>query len=197
MNRTEFIGRLTRSIRGMKSGEVDEIVADYEEHFRIGIESGKDEEEIARSLGNPKMIGKSYQVDATLNRGEGKPRFKDVLSAVLASLSLGFFNIVFVLGPFLGLVGVLIGMWAAGIALGLSGVAALIGIILQPVLPPELSIEGVNVAFLVSASIGAAALGFLAVIGLWQLTKLFARGTGRYLRFNAQFIRRKRGEENE
>ena len=116
---------------------------------------------------------------------------------MFASVSLGFFNAVFVLGPFLALVAVVVSLWAAAFAVGISGIAVLLAIILQPILPAAFSLEGLNIGFLIFAAIGASGLGFLGLIGMWQASKFFARGTGKYLRFNAQFIRRRKEESNE
>ena len=95
------------------------------------------------------------------------------------------------------LVAVLVSLWAAAFAVGISGIAVILGIILQPILPAELSIAGLNIGFLIFAGIGAAGLGFLGSIGMWQASKFFAKGTGRYLKFNAQFIRRKKESIDE
>ena len=37
-----------------------DILNDYEEHFRIGLENGKTEAEIAGSLGSPEELGASF-----------------------------------------------------------------------------------------------------------------------------------------
>ena len=43
---------------------------------------------------------------------------------MLAAVSLGFFNLVFVLGPFIALLGVLISLSAVSLSFGLSAIAA-------------------------------------------------------------------------
>ena len=195
MTEQAFLDQLRKSLKGIPGSELKEIVSDYEEHFAVARSSGKMDDEIASSLGNPKTIGKSYRVDTAMKAD--RPGFKRILSAVFASVSLGFFNIVFVLGPFLALVAVLISLWAAALSVGLSGIAVILGIILQPILPAELSIAGVNIGFLIFAAIGATGLGFLGMIGMWQASKFFAKGTGKYLQFNAQFIRKRKEDIDE
>lgn len=114
----------------------------------------------------------------------------DVFRAVFASISLGFFNIIVVLGPFLGLVGVLIGMWAVVAALGISGVGGVAGAIAGPFLQGWLgfSVTLGNVLFLFFAGTCAAALGVLAAIGMVWLTRQFFVITARYVTFNARII---------
>ena len=139
MTKQGFLEQLKGSLKGISSGEVNDILADYEEHFAAGATGGKSEEEIAGALGNPKTIGRSYRVDAALKRD--KPQLRGVFSAVFASVSLGFFNIVFVLGPFLALAAVLIALWAAAFAVGIAGIAVILGIILQPPLHEVLTVS--------------------------------------------------------
>ena len=56
MNRDEFIGILRNELSGIPKEEIEDILYDYEEHFEIGIHKGKTEEEIAKELGNPKIL---------------------------------------------------------------------------------------------------------------------------------------------
>ena len=195
MTEQEFLAQLKKALKGLPEEDTREIFADYEEHFAAGLEAQKSEEEISASLGNPRTIGRSYKVDTALR--STKPGISGFTSAVFASLSLGLYNSVFVLGPFLWIVVLLTALWTASIALGLSGIVVIAGIILQPILPARFSIEGLNVGLLISASIGASSLGILSILGMWQLSKFFSEGTGRYLKFSAQYIRRSKEENYE
>lgn len=60
MSRSEFLNILAQSITHLPKEEQDEILYDYEEHFRIGLEQGKTEDEIAASLGNPHIIASQF-----------------------------------------------------------------------------------------------------------------------------------------
>ena len=59
MNKKEFILKLKESLIGMDQSEKREILLDYEEHFLDGLKSGRSEQEICDSLGDPKEIAKS------------------------------------------------------------------------------------------------------------------------------------------
>ena len=72
------------------------------------MENGKTEEEIAFSLGDPRILAKQFSASYAVQRAESSTSVNNILRAVLAVVGLGFFNLVFVLGPFLGLVGVLV-----------------------------------------------------------------------------------------
>jgi uncharacterized membrane protein len=190
MNRVQYIEELRKALRRAPEADRREILEDYEEHFKVGMAEGRSEEEIATALGNPSAIGKAYRIETLADDTRAGWKVADVFRAVFASISLGFFNIIVVLGPFLGLVGVLIGMWAVVAALGVSGIGGIAGAIAGPFLPGVLGFSPTagNVLFLLFAGIGAAALGVLAAIGMAWVTRWFFVLTARYLTFNARII---------
>ena len=185
---------LRRSLRRMTEKEKDEILYDYEEHFRLGAAEGRTEEQIAAALGNPRSLGASYTIDSLLEpaAGGGGPSVGSVVRAVFASISLTFFNVIFILGPFLGLVGVLIGLWATAAALAVSGVGVILSPVAALVVPRWVTLYGMGPLFYVFAGIGVAGLGMLSGIGMWKVTQLFVRGTAAYLRFNARIVTRRK-----
>jgi len=65
----------------------------------------------------------------------------------LASLSLGFFNIIFLLGPFATLSAVLIRLWAAVASLARCCTAVILALTLQPQLPAFVDLGSLNIAF--------------------------------------------------
>ena len=60
MNKTEFINTLTNTLNERKIKDVDEIVAEYEQHFLLKMADGYSEEEIAARLGDPKALGEQF-----------------------------------------------------------------------------------------------------------------------------------------
>jgi uncharacterized membrane protein len=194
MTREAFVAELARSLGRMPEKDRREILYDYEEHFRMGLADGKSEEEIARSLGNPRVLGKSFAIDAMLEApasGTGV-RAGSVMRALFASLSLTIFNVIFVLGPMLGLVAVMIGLWAAAVSLPLAGLGAFLAPIAALIVPAYVSLAGMNAAFILFAGIGIAGLGLLAVIGMWKLSRLFVLMIAAYVRFNARIVTRRK-----
>lgn len=191
MNRESFLRELADQLNGLRESERSEILADYDEHFRAGMAAGKSEEEVIRSLGSPRSIGKSFRIEALLEESE-RPTAATILRALFASVSLGFFNIVVMLGPFAAIVAIVISLWAAAVSVGLSGIAAIFGVIAQPILPEYVSLAGFHPAFLVSAGIGFAALGILALIGMWQLSRWVVTMIGRYVRLNVRIVTNRR-----
>ena len=195
MTEQGFLTQLKSSLGSIPAQETEEIVADYIEHFAAGRANGAQDPQIAASLGNPKTIGRSYQVESAL--GSSRPAIRRFFAALFASVSLGLFNVIFVMGPFIALTAMVVSLWIVAVAVAVSGVAVVFGILLQPVLPQSLSLAGLNIGFLLFASIGAAGIGFLSILGMWQLSRFLARGTGKYLKFNAQFIRKPKEADSE
>jgi uncharacterized membrane protein len=193
MNKDEFLAQLRQSLRGMPDADKNDILHDYEEHFRMGIAEGRNEEEIAQQLGNPRVIGNSYRIDAMLDdpKHSGSPRAASVLRAVFASISLTFLNLVFVVGPFFGLVGILIGLWAVSVSLMFAGVRLSVSF-LWPVFEQIISNRLLDGAFMFFGGIGLAAVGLLAAVGMVKLTQWFVIGVASYVRFNARIVRGER-----
>jgi uncharacterized membrane protein len=190
MNKEQFLSQLKRSLSGIPEEEKKEILYDYEEHFRSGLENGQEEEDIARSLGNPRVLGKSYRIESLLDKERGGNRASNILRAVFASLSLGFFNVIITIPLLAGLFAGLAGLWAGAVSLAVSGVAVIVGVILQPLFPAFISLGGMNIIALVFAGIGISALGLLSVIGMWKLSQLFFRMTAKYVQFNLRIIKK-------
>ena len=194
MNKEGFLLELKRSLRVMSEEERRDVLSDYEEHFRMGAAEGASEESICRSLGNPRVIGTSYAIDTLLEERQesGELRATSVLRALLASISLTFFNLFFILGPFLALLGIMAGFWAVAVSLPLAGIALMLAPLAFAVVPRYFFIADINGAFLVFAGLGTAALGVLAVIGMAQLTRALVKLVAAYVKFNARIVTRRR-----
>lgn len=52
MNKIEYLAALKEALKDTDKEIMDEIIADYEEHFQAGIENGKSEEQICEELGS-------------------------------------------------------------------------------------------------------------------------------------------------
>lgn len=190
-----FINILKKNLKGLAVDDRNEILADYKEHFRLGKENGKSEDDICTALGDPGQIGKNSRAELLMDIADKEGAAGNVFKAVIASFSLGFFNIVFVLGPYVGLVGVMIGLWATAVSVFLSGIATVLFIIFKPIIlqiiPYAMNPDGFAISlasFL--AGIALTSIGALLTIGMVKLTRLFYTGTVKYLQSNLKIIRR-------
>lgn len=195
MTEKQFMSLLKKNLSALSREDKEEILSDYRDHFTLGKEEGKSEEDICRSLGNPVQIGRSSRAELMVDKLDEESKAGNVFKAVIASFSLGFFNIVFVLGPYLGLVGAMIGLWAAALSLMLSGVASVLFILFKPIIkifiPYVMQPDGFGISLAVFlAGIALFSIGSLAVIGMVKMSKLFIRGTVKYLQSNGKIIKR-------
>lgn len=191
MTKAEFLVELDRSLTGFTTAERRDILADYEEHFRMGAAEGKSEEAISASLGNPRVIARSFLAEHLVDQAGADRSPGNILRAVLAVISLSFFNLVVVLGPFVGLVGALVGLWAAGVSVTVAGVAVFFAGLLGPVLPFWVHLPGGPAGWFGTwlVGLGLASLGLLGCIGLYYLTIWLYRLMVAYLKFNLRIIK--------
>lgn len=60
MTKQEFLQHLKVHLQPLPAAEREDILADFEEHFQAGAESGKTEEQICAELGNPYTCALQY-----------------------------------------------------------------------------------------------------------------------------------------
>ncbi|GAG84202.1 unnamed protein product [marine sediment metagenome] len=183
MNKKEFLGRLSELIKDISEEEKEDILFDYEEHFRIGLEKGRKEEEIAASLGDPKVIAKQSRASCILKEAEKTTSVNNIMRAIFAAVGLGFFNLVIVLGPAIGLIGILVALFAVAFAITVSGAAVLFGTLMGPVFAWNMYIPFAAVVS-IPLGIGLTALGLLTIIGAFYLAKFFYKLSISYLKMN-------------
>lgn len=190
MNKKEFIKQLRTSLRGLPKEEIKAIVTDYEDHFAAAKANKKDkrsEAAVAKALGDPKKIAKQHKAEAVVKKSESKKSVGNIFQAALAIAGLGFFNLVFVVGIFAGLLGALAGFFGAAIGIALGGLGGMLASFFVGSLPwisfgiPPLA------GFFVS--LGLAAFGIFFFIGDCYLAKWFYKLTVAYLKFNVKIVK--------
>lgn len=160
MNKREFLDLLRYYLRSYPANIINDMVADYEEHFRIGIENGKSEEDIAKELGSPKDIAEEFYQHELPPKPSGQQSFSGAPNGTVNPTSsmpnngpmprnmpktkpnfsiwlilLAIVGLVVIFPPVFGIaisvlvvfVAILVSLFAVVLALGLSGVAALVG----------------------------------------------------------------------
>jgi uncharacterized membrane protein len=188
MNEQEFIRVLKNRLEGtLPEDELDDIVSDYSEHFTIGKANGRTEEELWRSLGSPEDVAREIRVMHLVKKAEDVRSCKNIFHAVIATLGLGLFNLVFVLVPFILLVVMLLVVFIIGIIVAFSGLVGFFSSLLQ-----ILGFSAYSLWFSPAAgvffSIGMTSTGLLLVIGDYYLGRLFYHIGIRYLKWNIRVI---------
>ena len=187
-NEQEFIRILRERLQGtLAQEELDDIVSDYADHFRMGKESGRTDDELWRSLGSPEDIARELKAMHLVRKAENVKSCGNIFHAVIATLGLGLFNLVFVLAPFLLLVLMLLVILIIGFVFSFFGPVALAHAVLQIAGLPAFALW-LNPAAGVFFSLAMTTTGLLIIIGDYYLARFFYRAGIRYLKWNIGVI---------
>ena len=193
MNRNEFISTLRNGLGNISSTSVEEIMYDYREHFDIGLGQGKTEDEISRSLGDPKLIARQYRAEYIVHQADKHSSGANVLRAVFAGISLGFFNLIFMIPVLAAIAAILASFYAVSLSLTIAGLLSFLAATLSSVIP-WISMPPISPAAIVFASISVASLGLLIGLGTIQLTKWCLKLTAGYIKTNINIVSKREGE---
>lgn len=180
MNREQFIKELQQATAKLPKEDQLEILQDYEEYFAMGLLDGKTEEEMTKSLGQPKTIGKELVATYRIEQAETNATIGNFLKATWIVIGLGFFNLLIVLGPFLVLATLILAGWVAGVGFMATPLVVLINVFLYP---------EVFELFDLFNALTISGLGLFISIGTFFVTKVFMNGFIRYLKFNTKLVK--------
>ncbi len=180
MNQSAFLTKMKQELKGLSQTEKHEILSDYEEHFEAGKLEGRTEEDIARELGNPKTIAKELRMHNHLEKAENQQSFSNIMRAILATISLSFFNLIIVLGPAVALFAFYVTLWCISVSFVFGGVALLIGAIMGNGGSPLTNM------FTFAALCG---LGLIIGVGMAYITKPLYKGALTYMKWNVKIAK--------
>jgi uncharacterized membrane protein len=196
-NEHEYLRTLKDRLTGHVSQEdLDDILSDYTEHFSIGKSEGRSEEELARALGSPDDVAREIRASYLVKRAEQSCGARNIWSAVMATLGLGLFNLIFVLVPFIVLIVILTVIFVLGVVFVISGPLLIIVALLQ-LLGMTISAPWQTPAGGIIISFGLIIAGVFMVIAGVGLAKFFYRLGIRYLKWNIRIIRGGEGPDRE
>jgi uncharacterized membrane protein len=199
MNKQEYLGELNKLLSKLPKEDKEDIISDYEEHFVIGVEKGRTEEEISKALGNPKTIAKQIKAEYMVKKAENEHSAGSMIEAVLAAAGLGFFNLVFVAVPAIVLVAIILTLFVLGGVMVFGGILMTLSNVLQAFLPQynfNLQTGGGILSSLggTLGGIGLTMLGLALLGGMAYVAKWFYGLTIKYLKLNLGIIKgRKNG----
>jgi len=174
MKKDEFLTELRIHLHGLSQFEIDNIIEDYERFFHVKEKEGVEEELILEQLDSPRNIAEKIKEDRL---GPGASN-RDTGRKIIVGLALVFFNLVFVLGPLLGLVGLFLGLFVGAISLILSP----LGVVVKFVI-------GNGYLFEFYLSLAFAGVGLLLLPLLVKGAALFSKGLEKYTDWNMKLIR--------
>ncbi|MBE7681807.1 MULTISPECIES: DUF1700 domain-containing protein [Paenibacillus] len=192
MNRQQFMQAMEIHLRPMEPQERAELLADYDQHFELGLQEGRTEEEIARELGHPEEIarealGERYDVNTpgsdpfyAPTYGEMRPPKNSNRAARNFFTGIGLIFLNLILGIPLGLT-----LWSLWLAIAsmsllvLAPVAAAVDFLfLSPFDKAELFV-----------AIGAFGVGILFFLAAQRVFKGFKAVTLQYIRWNSKTMK--------
>ena len=195
MNKKEYLEELRRLLRKLPKEDREDIISDYEEHFAIGLEKGRTEEEISQALGNPKNVAKQLKADHVIKKAEVKPSVGGMIEAILAAMGLGLFNLIFVAVPVLLVTAVILTLLVAGFVMIFAGIYWVLSPLLHFIIPqldlPHFLTSGgiLNVLVIVAGGIGLTAGGIILVVAMAYIAKWFYELLIKYLKLNLRIIK--------
>lgn len=180
MMRDQFLNVLEQHLTPLSAQEKQDILQDYEEHFTFGLEAGKTEAEVATSLGRPEQIAKEILANYHIEKASSSGDVGSTFRAIVAVGALSFFNLVFVLGPAIGIAATIFAMWVTAITL-----------LATPLLVIFFAIIDLQsfTWFDFFSSLTACGIGVLLSIGMWYVTKFVTKGFILYLEFNVKLVK--------
>ena len=188
MNKDEFFIQLKKELRATKESDRKDIIEDYQEHFEEAKKKGKSEEEICKELGNPRDIAKELHAYAVIEKAEGNLSISNIFKVIATFLSLGIFNLVFIL-PYLGAVMVLVGIAFVSIAFVVGGIGGFATLIIGITVNVASITSRIPLMFLYSllAMGGGALLGVLDYFAILSFYKF----TIKYIKMNVNLVKDK------
>lgn len=170
MTRAEFLRRLARGLSTLPPPEREAIQSDYERYFVDGAQAGRDESEVAESLGDPARLAAelclAHEVDAWRDAGGVRSTWRATRGLLALSLIQGLVWL-----PAFLVVLVLI------LVLGAGFLATLYGVFTLTVEPFDDPLGGVFAVLLRGVALLAAGAALLLVsnAGIYGLSSLLVR----------------------
>lgn len=180
MTRDGYMRELERLLNKVPEPLRREWLFDYYNHFQQAHENGQSEQDAAIELGDPRMIANELLLNYHVEQAETKNSFGKLSRAVFSTVGLGLFNVIFVLGPYIGIAAVLFSLWATVGAMAIIGIVTVIDSVWS---------QSFTLAQALSLGLICVSLAILLGIGLKVLTKLFFTATLKYLKFNTRVIK--------
>jgi len=192
MNKEEYLKKLSKLIKKVPVDEKKELLLDYEEHFRIGMENGRTEEEISTALGDPKNVAKQIKADYMVKKAEDKPSPTSIIEALAAVAGLGLFNILVAI-PSLLLAVIIISLVVAGSAVIVIGILITLSPLLHVFLPNliYLPVDGgiVGTLILVVSGIAVTVIGTIFVLVMSYVANKLYKMVIKLLKSNLEDIK--------
>lgn len=189
MDKKDYLDKLELELRRLNVAKIDEVLADYNEHFELGLAKGKSPQQIAEKLGEPLLIAKAYNAENLISQMQDsatQDKFGYFLKACLRIVVLTPFNFFMLLGPFLVTACMVILGWVITLSLGLAGAAVTVSLFSSMTSITLDFWSGGAVVFSTLTVIGVSLLGLFVMA---YFTKIIFELFIKYLHWNISFVK--------
>ncbi len=128
MTQQEFLKSLKEELERHRVQNIQDVLADYEEHFRHGLNKRKTEEEISQGLGFPATIAKAYQTENMINEIKNPQKgfqLSLAINVIGRLLLIAPFNFFVLFIPGVVIFALMVAGWTVALALGSVSIAIL------------------------------------------------------------------------
>lgn len=187
MNKEKFLDDLKERLKQLPKEDLDVLMQDFQDHFQIGLDEGRNEKEIIKSLGSPQTIAKHVKAYMLVEQAQDNTSIGNLIKAIIATLSIGFFNIVFISGILVGLYVLLFAFFLAAGSIIFTGLLAIISPFISPFIE-TLSFGGIHPIVIFFFGIGLTSFGILFFIADGYVARWFYNITLKYCKMNIKII---------
>jgi uncharacterized membrane protein len=193
VNKNEYLNKLDLLLESLPYEERRDIMYDYEEHFKSGIEDGKTEEDIINKLGAPEIIAGQYITTLEkASKNSNIPSDNSTVGSIVILVGLVFLDIILIpLG--IAIWALLLCFFVTGIAFVFSGIVCVIVSIFKAPIPyisiPYYSIISYPILGILT-SIFVISTGSLIILGTIYLYNKYIIINYKYINWNKQIFRR-------
>lgn len=132
MNKQDFLNELNQRLELLDPKERRELLSDYQEHFRNGIEAGKSEEQIVFDLGKPEEIAADIisergireeptEMDYYYVPRKNQNENRSVSKQILIGVGLFFLDVCLIIPIMVSLWSLVISLWVTVVCFFISG----------------------------------------------------------------------------
>lgn len=194
MTQSEFLTSLDAALIKYKVKDRFRIIDHYKHQLDQAGSNSEDLEKILSRFGDPDQIAATYRKKETSQPVE--PVGIKFLKSLFIGIGLLLFNLIFVLGIYAGIWGIVIGFLGGGIGLFFSGIAFLVSTFFS--LPGVFHLPLILIEHpVLMGSSGILLIGsgsFLIILSIWFI-KYWCILTVKYVKWNIQLIRGDRYEK--
>lgn len=164
----EYLNKLEKALRRLSEIDKQEILADYREHFEIGYEAGKTDEQIIESLGDPSELAKMYTALGATKKAHESKGFKDSLGMIGAIIRFKVGGGLVMAALYFAVVSVMIMLFAGAVGIAIGGIGA-IGYAVNMFILSHIAYAFLGI-FTSAVLISGGVLGIIVCKKLWKLS---------------------------